>query len=171
MSIIFGLYSFVQCDACSSLRRNRQFCGHIEILVSLPEGHVNDHKILPEIVAKLHQDGYLIDDLLRHEENGAQTRYVGIIKLTTAGAKYRRISITVCNREEYACALMYLTGSAYFNKAVRQVAFKKNMILDEHSLRKKTVTEDRELVYEVLATPSEADIFLHLNIPFRVPEI
>ncbi|GIY94852.1 DNA polymerase lambda [Caerostris extrusa] len=54
---------------------------NVKLLVALPRGCKNDHRLLPAIVAKLHQRGYLVDDLVRHEENGAQTKYVGIIKL------------------------------------------------------------------------------------------
>ncbi|XP_015919320.1 serine-rich adhesin for platelets isoform X2 [Parasteatoda tepidariorum] len=166
---IFSPFPYVQCDACSSLRRNKLSTGHIDLLLTLPEGHENDHKILPEIVAKLHQDGYLIDDLIRHEENGAQTKYVGIFKLKTDGAKHRRLDITVCTKDEQACALLKLTGPTYFNKAIRQIAKKRNMILDEHSLRVKVINPDGIQMEKRLDTPNEDAVFQCLGLPFRSP--
>lgn len=41
--------------------------------------------------------------------------------------------------DEYACALMYFTGSAHFNRSMRHLAGKMNMSLSEHSLNKGVV--------------------------------
>ncbi|CAL1267092.1 unnamed protein product [Larinioides sclopetarius] len=171
LKVIFEKYPDVQCDACSSLRRNKKFCGHVSILVTLPKGcDKNDHRVLPDIVAKLHQLGYLVDDLIRHEENGEQTRYVGIFKLG-ASFKYRRIEITVCTREEYACAILFLTGSSYFNRAIHQWAIKREMVLDEHSLRIRLLnTSGGTDAVTRLHTPDEKTIFSFLQLPYRTPE-
>ncbi|GIY27319.1 DNA polymerase lambda [Caerostris darwini] len=169
MKEIFRIHPFVLCDGCSSLRRNKKTCGHVSVLVALPRGCKNDHRLLPAIVAKLHQRGYLVDDLVRHEENGAQTKYVGIIKLKSM-TMHRRINITVCARVEYACALMYLTGSSYFNRAIQQRALKRNMVLDEHSLSVKLNINGGTKAETVLYTPDEATIFKFLDLPYRSPE-
>ena len=41
--------------------------------------------------------------------------------------------------EEYACALVYFTGSAHFNRSLRHLCKKMNMSLNEHALRKGVV--------------------------------
>jgi len=35
---------------------------------------------------------------------------------------------------EYACALLYFTGSAHFNRSIRNLAARCNMSLNEHAL-------------------------------------
>ncbi|GFS66834.1 DNA polymerase lambda [Trichonephila clavipes] len=77
---------------------------------------------------------YIADDIIRHYENGNQTKYVGIFRLNKS-SKCRRLEITVCPEVEHACAIMSLTGTSYFNRAIRQWAARKEMLLDEHSLQ------------------------------------
>ena len=45
--------------------------------------------------------------------------------------------------EEYACALVYFTGSAHFNRSLRHLCKKMNMSLNEHALRKGVVRKVR----------------------------
>ncbi|GIY72383.1 DNA polymerase lambda [Caerostris darwini] len=167
---VFKIDSSVQCDGCSTLRRKKKTCGHVSLLITLPAGSDNDHQFLPAIITRLHQIGYLVDDLIRHEENGAQTKYVGIIKLKGM-TKFRRIDITVCSQEEYACAMLYLTGSSYFNKAIRQWAGRREMVLDEHSLRIRILNiQGGTQSVRKLKVLDEINIFNYLNLPYRAPE-
>lgn len=48
--------------------------------------------------------------------------------------QYRRIDIIVVPYDEYACALVYFTGSAHLNRSLRLLAKKSGMSLSEHSL-------------------------------------
>ncbi|XP_055930791.1 uncharacterized protein LOC129961022 [Argiope bruennichi] len=171
LNAAFAKYPFLQGDACSSLRRRKKFCGHVSVLLRLPVGYYkNDHKILPDVVAELHKSGYVVDDLIRHEEIGNQTKYAGIFRLGRI-YKFRRIEITVCIHEEYGCALMFLTGSSYFNRAIQQFALKRNMLLDGHSLRLRILNEfggtaDCPKLY----APTEEAIFQFLMLNYIPPE-
>ncbi|GIY97692.1 DNA polymerase lambda [Caerostris extrusa] len=81
----------------------KKTCGHVSLLITLPAGSDNDHQFLPAIITRLHQIGFLVDDLIRHKENGAQTKYVGIIKLKGM-TKFEELTSQFVV-EEYACAM------------------------------------------------------------------
>ena len=59
--------------------------------------------------------GFLTDDLTI-QKDGRQRKYLGVCKLLKPGAKHRRLDIIVVPFEERACAVMYFTGSAHFNR-------------------------------------------------------
>ncbi|GFR33821.1 DNA polymerase lambda [Trichonephila clavata] len=170
VKIIFDVGSGIQCDACSSLRRKKKVISNISILVTLIGECQNNHQLLPDIVAKLHRLGYIADDIIRHYENGNQTKYVGIFRFNKS-SKYRRLEITVCPEDEHACAIMSLTGTSYFNRAIRQWAARKEMLLDEHSLRIRLLDiGGGTSAVTRLYTPDEASIFRYLQLPYRTPE-
>ena len=101
------------------------------------------------------------------------------------------MDIIIVPYDEYACALMYFTGSAHFNRSLRHLAKKMGMSLSEHSLNRNVTRKVfiynllkklfiNELLFykgnekintgEKLSTLTEEDIFKHLNLPFRAPE-
>ena len=64
--------------------------------------------------------------------------------------QYRRIDIIVVPYDEYACALVYFTGSAHFNRSLRHLAKKMGMSLSEHSLNKGVVRHVSFIFYMIL---------------------
>ncbi|KAM4635939.1 DNA polymerase lambda [Discoglossus pictus] len=156
--------------ACGSYRRGKQTCGDVDVLVTHPDG--KSHRgIFSKLIDGLKQRGFLTDDLVSHEENGNQKKYMGVCCLPGPGQKHRRLDIIVVPHGEFACAMMYFTGSAHFNRSMRALAKTKGMSLSEHSLNKDVVRNGTVKVSsgQPLQTPTEKDVFETLGLPFREP--
>ncbi|KAM9454308.1 DNA polymerase lambda [Clarias gariepinus] len=156
--------------ACGSYRRGKPTCGDVDVLITHPDGH--SHKgIFSKVLQILHQSGFLTDDLVSHEENGEQKKYMGVCILPGPGQRHRRLDVIVVPHDEFACALLYFTGSAHFNRSMRALAKTKAMSLSEHSLNSGVVRERSVKVVPGLAlsTPTERAVFEHLGIPYREP--
>ncbi|KAM7010141.1 DNA polymerase lambda [Tautogolabrus adspersus] len=156
--------------ACGSYRRGKTTCGDVDVLITHPDG--KSHKgIFSKLLQSLHDSGFLTDDLVSHEENGEQKKYMGVCRLPGPGQRYRRLDIIVVPYNEFACAIMYFTGSAHFNRSMRAMAKTKNMSLSEHSLNKDVVRQGSLKVHSgsPLSTQTEKDVFSILGIPYRQP--
>ncbi|XP_062244043.1 DNA polymerase lambda isoform X1 [Platichthys flesus] len=156
--------------ACGSYRRGKATCGDVDVLITHPDG--KSHKgIFSKVLQSLHDTGFLTDDLVSHEENGEQKKYMGVCRLPGPGHRHRRLDIIVVPYGEFACALMYFTGSAHFNRSMRAMAKTKNMSLCEHSLNNAVVRQGTLKLYggTPLPTPTEKDVFSLLGIPYREP--
>ncbi|XP_040891725.1 DNA polymerase lambda isoform X2 [Toxotes jaculatrix] len=156
--------------ACGSYRRGKATCGDVDVLISHPDG--KSHKgVFSKVLQTLHDSGFLTDDLVSHEENGEQKKYMGVCRLPGPGHRHRRLDIIIVPYNEFACSLMYFTGSAHFNRSMRALAKTKNMSLSEHSLNKDVMRQGNLKVYggTPLPTPTEKDVFSLLGIPYRQP--
>ncbi|XP_029545231.1 DNA polymerase lambda [Salmo trutta] len=157
--------------ACGSYRRGKDTCGDVDVLISHPDG--KSHRgVFSKVLQSLHQSGFLTDDLVSHEESGEQKKYMGVCRLPGPGRLHRRLDIIVVPYGEFACSLMYFTGSAHFNRSMRALAKTKRMSLSEHSLNSDVLRQGSLKVYggTPLPTLTEKDVFTHLGIPFREPQ-
>ncbi|XP_015239789.1 PREDICTED: DNA polymerase lambda [Cyprinodon variegatus] len=157
--------------ACGSYRRGKATCGDVDVLISHPDG-ISHRGVFSKVLQILHGSGFLTDDLVSHEENGEQKKYMGVCRLPGPGRRHRRLDIIVVPYDEFACSLMYFTGSAHFNRSMRALAKTKNMSLSEHSLNKDVVRQGSLKVHggTPLPTPTEKDVFSLLGIPYRPPQ-
>ncbi|OCT71681.1 DNA polymerase lambda [Xenopus laevis] len=156
--------------ACGSYRRGKATCGDVDVLVTHPDG--KSHKgIFSKLIGGLKTQGFLTDDLVNQEVNGNQKKYLGVCRLPGEGQRHRRLDIIVVPYGEFACALMYFTGSAHFNRSMRALAKTKRMSLSEHSLNKDVVRNGSVKVSQgcPLPTPTEREVFETLGLPFREP--
>uniref|UniRef100_A0A8C7YS62 DNA-directed DNA polymerase n=1 Tax=Oryzias sinensis TaxID=183150 RepID=A0A8C7YS62_9TELE len=154
--------------ACGSYRRGKATCGDVDVLITHPDG--KSHRgVFSKVLQILHDDGFLTDDLVSHEENGEQKKYMGVCRLP--GHRHRRLDIIIVPYDEFACALLYFTGSAHFNRSMRALAKTKNMSLSEHSLNKDVVRQGTSKVCtgSPVPTQTEKDVFSLLGLPYREP--
>ncbi|XP_069609854.1 DNA polymerase lambda [Ranitomeya imitator] len=160
----------LMCMACGSYRRQKRTCGDVDVLVTHPDG--KSHKgVFSKLIDSLKLQGFLTDDLVSHEENGNQKKYMGVCRLPGPAQRHRRLDIIIVPYGEFACAILYFTGSAHFNRSMRALAKTKGMSLSEHSLNKDVVRNGNLKVNAgyPLPTPSERHVFEILGLPFREP--
>ncbi|XP_034351963.1 DNA polymerase lambda isoform X2 [Arvicanthis niloticus] len=159
------------CVACGSYRRGKMTCGDVDVLITHPDGR-SHQGIFSRLLDSLRQQGFLTDDLVSQEENGQQQKYLGVCRLPGAGQRHRRLDIIVVPYSEFACALLYFTGSAHFNRSMRALAKTKGMSLSEHALSAAVVRNSQGIKVgpgQVLPTPTEKDVFKLLGLPYREP--
>ncbi|XP_055329138.1 DNA polymerase lambda-like isoform X2 [Paramacrobiotus metropolitanus] len=154
---------------CGSYRRGKPTCGDVDILISHPDGK-SHRSVFAPLLENLHATGFLTDDLSIGED-GTQKKYLGVCRLPGELRKHRRLDIICVPYSELACALLYFTGSAHFNRSMRSYAHRLNMALSHHSLNKNVIRVKREKMCdgEVLHTPTELSIFEHLGMTFLEP--
>ncbi|CAM5130339.1 unnamed protein product [Eretmochelys imbricata] len=159
------------CMACGSYRRGKATCGDVDVLVTHPDGQ-SHRGIFGKLLDSLRQSGFLTDDLVRQEDSGNQKKYLGVCRLPGPGRRHRRLDIIVVPHCEFACALLYFTGSAHFNRSMRALAKTKGMSLSERALHAAVVRAPggRKMGPGlVLPTPTERDVFTLLGLPYREP--
>ncbi|KFV74646.1 DNA polymerase lambda [Dryobates pubescens] len=159
------------CVACGSYRRGKPTCGDVDVLVTHPDGQ-SHRGVFSKLLDSLHRSGFLTDDLVSQEDNGAQKKYLGVCRLPGPAQRHRRLDIIVVPYSEFACALLYFTGSAHFNRSMRALAKTKAMSLSEHALSTAVVRGPggaKVASGRTLPTPTERDVFVQLGLPYREP--
>ncbi|XP_030425647.1 DNA polymerase lambda isoform X1 [Gopherus evgoodei] len=159
------------CVACGSYRRGKATCGDVDVLVTHPDGQ-SHRGVFGKLLDSLRRSGFLTDDLVSQEDSSNQKKYLGVCRLPGPGRRHRRLDIIVVPHAEFACALLYFTGSAYFNRSMRALAKTRGMSLSEHALHTAVVRAPggRKLGPGLLLpTPTERDVFTLLGLPYREP--
>nr|XP_056705494.1 DNA polymerase lambda isoform X2 [Euleptes europaea] len=159
------------CMACGSFRRGKSTCGDVDVLVTHPDGH-SHQGVFSKLLDSLRRTGFLTDDLVSQEDNGNQKKYLGVCRLPGPNRHHRRLDIIVVPYSEFACALLYFTGSAHFNRSMRALAKTKGMSLSEHALSCGVVRGPgglKTVPGVTLPALTEKDVFVHLGLPYREP--
>ncbi|XP_061856904.1 DNA polymerase lambda isoform X2 [Colius striatus] len=159
------------CVACGSYRRGKPTCGDVDVLVTHPDGQ-SHRGLFGKLLDSLRGSGFLTDDLVSQEDNGEQQKYLGVCRLPGPARRHRRLDIIVVPYSEFACALLYFTGSAHFNRSMRALAKSKGMSLSEHALSSAVVRGPggaKVAPGRVVPTATERDVFLQLGLPYREP--
>jgi len=152
----------VECiNIVGSYRRKKESSGDIDLLIKIKN---KDHYIgmLKEIVEKLEKDKYILEILACKDK-----KFMGIVKLKKkSGIIARRLDMLITYPEEYACALLYFTGSKEHNIKVRNKALKMGYTLNEHRMEK--IKPD---VKDIPYFNTEKDIFDFLEMEYIEPHL
>jgi DNA polymerase (family 10) len=133
-----------------SLRRGRETCGDLDLLVTGPACEPEVVSAAVEHVATLP----LIDKLLARGQN----------KVSFTLRNNLQVDVRLLPRSSYGAALQYFTGSKHHNVALRQRAIKRGLTLSEYALLR---LEDNVVV----AAASEEDIYNALGLDYIPPEL
>jgi len=144
-------------EICGSYRRKLSYSGDIDILIS--KLNTNDENInnynLYEIIDILKKK-VILNDITNKKY---KTKYMGLIKLN----EFRRIDIRFVSYNNYFSSLLYFTGSANFNKRIRNIAKKEGYKLSEYGLT--NLENNKKILIN-----SEKDIFKFLNLKYLKPK-
>ena len=161
--------SRLYCETCGSYRRGAETCGDIDILITHLDGDGMEG-LLDKIVNKLTSVGFLTDHLSRGRHGGAQehNKYMGVCHVPPpqGSGVHRRIDIQLIPLETWPFALLYFTGSGYFNRSMRLWARRHRYQLSDKGLFPK-YTED--LVGPCVPCKTEKDIFDALGLDYKEP--
>jgi len=116
-------------------------------------------KKLHACVNQLVQAGYIYEVLALGDH-----KCMAICRIDESGTA-RRLDLLMTPSEEYACALLYFTGSDRFNVAFRQYALQRGYTLNEHQM-----TPTRQDVPAPPVFQTEHDLFHHLRLRYVSPE-
>src|SRR5271168_9071 len=133
-----------------SLRRGRETCGDLDLLVTGPACEPDVVSAAVEHVASLP----LIDKLLARGQN----------KVSFTLLNNLQVDVRLLPRASYGAALQYFTGSKHHNVALRQRAIKRGLTLSEYALLR---LEDNTIV----AAATEEDIYRALDLDYIPPEL
>lgn len=133
-----------------SLRRGRETCGDLDLLVTGPACEANVVAAAVEHVANLP----LIDKLLAKGQN----------KVSFTLRNNLQVDVRLLPRASYGAALQYFTGSKHHNVALRQRAIKQGYTLSEYALLR---LEDNKII----AAETEESIYNALGLDFISPEL
>lgn len=147
-------------------------CGDVDILICRNDGEDNKpKKLMTNLILKLEQNGLLTDHLSfpRPNSYGSET-YMGVGILN---GKHRRIDLKYYPKDLYGYALLYFTGSDYFNRSMRLFSRKKGYSLSDHGLYAVDRIDNKTKIRSSLSIPcyTEEEVFNVLNLEYKPPHM
>jgi DNA polymerase/3'-5' exonuclease PolX len=152
----------LKAEVVGSYRRGKKLCGDMDIIITrIDDGKISG--ILHTLVDKLTEKKIIVDTLTMSDNNDTNCQiFMGICKLNE-NSLYRRLDIKVYEKSLFPFAILYFTGSAYFNRSLRLFAKKKGMHLSDKEL------SNRFTGVKIMCN-SEEDIFKALDLKYKTPE-
>ena len=154
--------NILKAEVVGSYRRGKKLCGDMDVIITrIDNGKISG--ILHTLVEKLININIIVDTLTMSDKNDVNCEiFMGICKLNEKGLN-RRLDIKVYEKSFFPFAILYFTGSAYFNRSLRLFAKKKGYHLSDKELSDR-ITGDKILCN------SEEDIFKALSLKYKTPE-
>jgi DNA polymerase (family 10) len=151
-------------DSAGSLRRGCETIGDIDIVVGCPD---------PE------KQGEAIGERFRQLPGVKQVLAAGptksSVRLAGAGGEaWIQADLRVVRADRYGAALLYFTGSKAHNVALRELAQKLELRLNEYGLWRAEGFDKLRMDdpgASPVAAKSEAEVYAALNLPFIPPEL
>lgn len=171
ITILGGLNSKFKGTIVGSYRRGAASSGDIDVLLTLPNTMTKKEQgdLFLQMIELFEDVGYIVDTL-----SSGPTKFLGYCQIdkdnplinVNAADEFpvRRLDLLMIPESEYACAILYFTGSKEFNVAFRAYALEKGYTLNEHRLE---ATKDG--VPAVPAFKTEKDIFDFLGLKYVEP--
>ena len=153
--------SILKAEVVGSYRRGKKLCGDMDVIITrIDNGKISG--ILHTLLERLTIRNIIIDTLTMSDKNDVNCEiFMGICKLNEQSL-HRRIDIKVYEKSFFPFAILYFTGSAYFNRSIRLYAKYMGLHLS-----------DKELSYrkngEKIFCENEREIFEKLGIEFKEP--
>lgn len=146
-------------EIVGSYRRGAQASGDIDIIITNKNNNINAYnKFLDILIEK----NIVIEVLSR-----GSIKSMTIAKLNEPNAIARRLDFLYTPPDEYAFAVLYFTGSKYFNVVMRQHALDMGFSLNEHGIYKMIKGKKGELIKGNFL--NEESIFEFLNLIYKSP--
>lgn len=142
-----------------SYRRMLSSSGDIDILITHKDDPDNVEELFRSVVDKLKKEGYITDVFA---EGGKKCLAVCRLK---RHKHYRRIDLLYTNKKEYPFAVLYFTGDAGFNVAMRSYCLTKGLSLSEHGLKDENTGK-----FIDIGAHTEKDIFAYLGLAYIEPK-
>ncbi|KAJ1622724.1 hypothetical protein T492DRAFT_884759, partial [Pavlovales sp. CCMP2436] len=174
-----GAQLLAVCEPVGSYRRGRPSSGDADILICLQPGTPDGECVLRQLVERLSASGFITDSLAAPNSRTCKQSFMGVCLV---GAIHRRVDINLYPLWQvdiklyplwqvdiklyplYPFALLYFTGSEYFNRSMCHYAKCKHMTLGDHSIA------HRADPLNMLPYASERDVFAHLGLEWRDPK-
>ena len=159
-TILPGLSEEFTGTIVGSYRRGAASSGDIDVLLTLPDimSKKDQGALFLHMIDLFKEVGYIVDTL-----SSGPTKFLGYCQVE--GKPVRRLDLLMIPKAEYACAILYFTGSQQFNVAFRSYALTKGYTLNEHRLE-----ATKEGVPAVPSFTAEKDIFDFLGLQFVEPD-
>lgn len=156
---------------CGSYRRGKKTSGDVDVLMFHPDMKTTNHirnpqkfglkQYLEEFVKELKKEDFLLDYLT---DKAYKQKFMAFCKFKDNPV--RRIDIRLIPYNSLYTALLYFTGPAELNEAMRHQAKRRGMTLNEYGLYK----VDEEGNQTLIKTDSEKEIFEILGMKYLTPE-
>ena len=157
----------LQFEIVGSYRRGAKDSGDIDVIFTTTDPSQSTKQqedLFKNIIGKLAGNGNI-----KHILAQGKTKCL-VIGHIPPSALHRRIDFLYTPPEQYAFAILYFTGSKHFNTAMRGLALKKGLSLNEHAFTVAKTGNPLSSLDPNAAFKTELDIFNYLDMEYKEPQ-